>query len=70
MIQHLKPSGNYMYHIDILCIRTEYTHALCMMLTISTVSLCNNTRLVCLTDRDCVVWEIQLLFILSINFSL
>ena len=40
MLEHLKTSGNYMYHTDIFCIRTECTFALCVILILNTVSLC------------------------------
>jgi hypothetical protein len=40
MLEHLKPSGNYMYHTYVFSIRTECTYALRVIITLNTLSLC------------------------------
>ena len=66
MLEHLKPCGNYMYHIDIFCIRTQCTYALRAILTNKyrfdvqqyEVSISTGQRLRCLGNVESVFMHI------------
>jgi hypothetical protein len=68
MLEYLKPSGNYRYHTDMFCIRTQCTNAPCMVFTINTVSLCNHTRLVFfIGQRLRCLGNVNLVFMLIVD---